>query len=84
MAGLATQRPRHVLTSAAHAHAVGTLLAHGGREVVGSVAALANELVPMDRDGCMVGGYMATMNPFFLVVLSSCSFVPREVQRYCR
>jgi hypothetical protein len=52
--------------------------------VVGSVAALANELVPMDRDGCMVGGYMATMTPFFLVVLSSCSFVPREVQRYCR
>ena len=38
--------------------------------MVGSVAALANELVPMDRDGCMVGGYMATMTPFFL---RSCS-----------
>ena len=53
--------------------------------MVGSVAALANELVPMDRDGCMVGGYMATdYDPILSRRARLSSFVPREVQRYCR
>ena len=53
--------------------------------MVGSVAALANELVPMDRDGCMVGGYMATdYDPILSRRARLSSFVPREVQRHCR